>query len=241
MERQSRSKMRAIHMRKPGVSAYALSLCLISLLCSSDPAPAEMYIAGQAGATLPNAFSDVKLSGSNYPQGGTMTDTPLKSSVMYGGKLGYYFESLKWLGIETEVFTATPHAKQYMATATVPAGSATFVQPGGSVRATTWAFNLLVRHQMGNFEPYAGIGPGIFFASYGAPNGAGGMSNASDTSIGLNTQLGLRYRLTDHVALFGEWKYNSASMKFDRATLPGTNIEGQYSAHILAVGLGYHF
>ena len=35
-------------------------------------------------------------------------DQSLKSSVMYGAKLGYYFESLKWLGVETEIFKTTP-------------------------------------------------------------------------------------------------------------------------------------
>ena len=69
---------------------------------------------------------------------------------------------------------------------------------------------------MGHFEPYAGIGMGVFFVEDGE-------------TIGPNTQVGLRYLVTKNVSVFGEWKYNRASFDF-----------ADYSAHIFAVGLGYH-
>ena len=64
----------------------------------------EMYVAGQAGVTLANDLFNVKGTGPN--QGTSFSDTTLQDSVMYGAKLGYYFESMKWLGFETEVFSA---------------------------------------------------------------------------------------------------------------------------------------
>ena len=59
-----------------------------------------MYVAGQVGLTIPQSLSNVENT-----RGGVTTDEndqSLKSSVLDGAKLGYYFESLKWLGIETK-------------------------------------------------------------------------------------------------------------------------------------------
>lgn len=49
-------------------------------------------------------------------------------------------------------------------------------------------------------------------------------------------QLGLRYKLNQHLALFGEWKYNRAHFSFDASTPNGnaSGVKGDFSAHILA-------
>ena len=79
---------------------FALLALYISL--SSTPAQAEMYVAGQVGATIPNDASDVKGVGPNA--GLKLSDLSLHDSFMYGAKLGYYFDSVqfnsvKWLGV----------------------------------------------------------------------------------------------------------------------------------------------
>ncbi len=100
--------------------------------------------------------------------------------------------------------------------------------------------NVVVRYPMGQFEPYAGVGMGVFFANI--KDGGSGESSSS-TNVGVNTQLGLRYLVTKHVSLFGEWKYNRARFNFSSSspTQETGGIKGDYSAHILAVGVGYHF
>lgn len=199
-----------------------------------------MYVAGQAGVSLPNSFSNVEGVGSLA--GVSISDLSLQNSVIYGAKLGYYFDSMKWLGVETEVFNSTPHLKQQDATGSfggVPLGTANFT--GQSVRVLNWApINIVVRHQMGQFEPYAGVGMGVFFARI--KDGETGESSSS-TNVGLNTQVGLRYLVTQNVSLFGEWKYNRASFDFSESspTQATGGLKGDYSAHILAFGLGYHF
>lgn len=121
----------------------------------------------------------------------------MKNSVMYGAKLGYYFDSLKWLGVETEAFNATPHVKQQNYTI---AGVNLGTGPGVNSRILTWApVNIVVRHQMGMFESYAGVGLGVFFSRF-----SDGTDSSSSTDVGLNTQLGLRYRVTDSLTLIGE-------------------------------------
>ncbi len=98
----------------------------------------------------------------------------------------------------------------------------------------------MVRYQMGQFEPYAGVGMGVFFARL--KDGGTGESSSS-TTVGLNTQVGLRYLVTQHVSLFGEWKYNRASFDFARSspTQATGGVKGDYSAHHLVFGVGYHF
>jgi opacity protein-like surface antigen len=210
------------------------ALCLTLF---SRPVQAEMYVAGQVGVSIPNSFSNVTGVGSNT--GLTATDLSLQNSVMYGAKLGYYFDSRKWLGVETEVFNSTPHLKQQ--NVTVNPGVFTGNIPGQHVRVLTWApINVVVRHQMGQFEPYAGIGLGLFFAH--VKEGQTGESSSS-TRPGLNTQLGARYLVTTNLALFGEWKYNYARFNFSESapTQATGGFKGNYSANMLAFGVGYHF
>jgi|CXWL01.1.fsa_nt_gi opacity protein-like surface antigen len=221
---------------------YALGVCAVAMgmFCLTLPVQAEMYVAGQAGISIPNSFSNVEGVGS--AAGLTLSDLSLQKSVMYGAKLGYYFDSMKWLGVETEVFNSTPHLKQQDVSASfngVPLGTGTF--SGQDVRVLNWApVNIVVRHQMGQFEPYAGIGMGVFFANL--TDGASGESSSS-TNVGLNTQLGLRYKVTQNLAVFGEWKYNRASFDFSESspTQATGGFKGDYSANFLAFGVGYHF
>lgn len=144
-------------------------LVSLSLTLISSPAEAEMYVAGQVGLNLPHSLSNVEDS-----RGGVTfdeNDQSLKSSVMYGAKLGYYFESLKWLGVETEIFKTTPYLRQQHVTTL---GGLNFLTaPGAHLSVWTWApANIVVRHQMGAFEPYAGIGIGFNISRFSVGDAA---------------------------------------------------------------------
>jgi opacity protein-like surface antigen len=223
-------------------SVVGLSFVVVGVFCVtlfSRPVQAEMYVAGQMGVSIPNRFSNIQ--GVDSSTGLTVSDLSLQNSFIYGAKLGYYFDSMKWLGVETEVFNSTPNIKQQDAAISVPGFSATLNLTGQSLRVLNWApVNVVVRHQMGQFEPYAGVGMGVFFANI--KDGQTGESSSS-TSVGLNTQLGLRYLITKNVSLFGEWKYNRASFNFSPSspTQATGGVKGDYSANILAFGVGYHF
>lgn len=90
-----------------------------------------------------------------------MSDRALKSSLVYGAKLGHYFDKLKYFGLETEAYTLTPHIKQQaVAISGIPVGTI----PGTHLRITTWAFNVVYRYPGEIVQPYAGVGGGIVFA-----------------------------------------------------------------------------
>lgn len=210
---------------------------VLTLFAGSVSAHAEMYVAGQVGVTIPNDATNVE--GIGPAAGISFSDLSLQNSLMYGAKLGYYFDSLKWLGVETEVFNTNPNVKQQEVTARAGRASITDTIPGENLRVLNWApINVMVRYQAGSFEPYAGVGMGVFFARLSQ-----GGESTSDTSVGLNTQLGLRYKITQNIAAFGEWKYNRAHFSFDPSS-PNQNVGGikaDYSANILAFGVAYHF
>ena len=225
------------HLRSTlGVCAVALGM-----FCLPVPVQAEMYVAGQVGANIPQDLSNVEYSAGGVTLGGN--DLSLQNSLMYGAKVGYYFDSLKtmqppaWqhfrLGVETEVFNSAPHVKQQDITIEgVNIGTAGFTN-----RTLMWApLIVVVRYQAGTFEPYAGVGLGVFFSRI-----SDGTDSSSSTDVGLNTQLGLRYRVNPKLSLFGEWKYNYANINHDNIGGTGLDVSYDYNANIFAAGVGYHF
>lgn len=91
----------------------------------------------------------------------------------------------------------------------------------------------MVRYPGKVFQPYAGVGLGVYFADI---DGSG--FSDSTTEPGLVVNAGARVFVTDRVALFGEYKYNFASFEFDDPTVL---VKGDYSVHHIVVGLTYHF
>jgi outer membrane protein W len=157
-----------------------LTACVLALWGLSGMfAQAETYIAGQVGYTLAQDVTNVNAVNPGLvglPAGTTVSNVDLNNSLMYGMKLGHYFASTPWLGVELEGFITTPHVPQQQLTLNVP-GVGSIDQPGATNRLIVMAPNLVARYQAGAFEPYVGVGPGVFFLhqqqrSPDAPDGA---------------------------------------------------------------------
>ena len=206
-------------------------LFLLSLLLLPSHSTAEMYVAGMVGYTAPNDLTNIQ--GTGAASGISLSDLALKDSVAYGGKVGYFFPSVNWLGVETELYNTTPHVKQQSATASgfgisVPTGTL----PGFNLRVLTWGINAVVRYPGKTFQPYAGAGLGVFFS-----NASFQGQSDSETAPGLNALVGLRMFATDNLALFAEYKYNRATFNLPNAI----GLEVDYSANIFMGGVSYHF
>lgn len=224
---------------KPG-SGVRLVIGLLSLIpLFASIAQAEPYIAGQFGVTFPGALSNVE--GIQSFSGIRFTDLDLVTSFEGGIKAGAFFPKVRWLGVETEFFYANPHVKQQNVTITGPVPPPLTLNLGGAhMRVATWALNLMARYPGPRFQPYAGVGLGIYWARIS--DNHNGIGTASDTSPGLNVLTGLNYLIKPHVGLFTEYKYNRAN--FDFGGGDGTNsvlLKSDYSAHTLVFGVGYHF
>jgi opacity protein-like surface antigen len=233
---------------------------------------AESYVAGQFGATFPgNGLSDGDLTSTSagstppfppgtftFPSGSTVSDQSLKTSFMFGGKIGHYLSRARWFGLEAEIFYSTPHIKQQ--DITIRSGTPITFTPSGGGPSTSLGneftavgvqganfsvltiapLNLMFRYPGNRLQPYIGIGPGIFIASIKDPAITQGDNSQSSTKLGVNTLIGVRYFLTRHVSAFAEGKYNYVRFNFEE----NTNFFGfnaTYSPINVAFGVSYHF
>ncbi|HEU5201595.1 MAG TPA: outer membrane beta-barrel protein [Nitrospira sp.] len=210
-------------------SVTLLFLSLTSFL-TVLPAQGEWYVIGQTGVVLPGSLSNVTLSSPTLAGGvnqARVADIDLeKGSPLYGAKVGYFFPKREWFGLETEAFTTQLNIKQQTVVGGVPGKVFADTLPGSHVQLTTWALNAIVRSPslVAELEPYGAIGPALFFTTDGATH----------ASLGINLIAGARYFVTPRTALFGEFKY-------DRATIYSENIKGDYSSQIFIFGISVHF
>lgn len=203
-----------------------------STLMTAAPVYAEGYIAGFAGWSLPQKFDNVNTTQPNqpvpgFPAGSSVSELSLTQSLMYGLKAGYYLNSLRFLGVEGEVYTNTPNFRQQGVQINgVGAGP---IQ-GQDVRVITYGANVMLRVPGERLQPYVGIGPALFQAIQTFNN----QDNKSSTRLGLNAEVGMRWLVTKHFMLFGEYKYNYARFHFE-------SLAGDYRSNNLIAGIGWNF
>jgi len=220
-----------------------ISLSIGVALLWGVPVGAEPYIAGQVGVAFPQPLSDVELDQiptPTTPEGTKSSDLSLANSGVYGAKAGYYVESLRWLGIEGEVYQLSPNVKQQTVSETPPGGATTTtLKPGANLIVNTVALNVVARAQFGQWEPYVGVGPAGFIAQLNMKYRELGRDPLAISSgrLGLNVEAGLRYRFLNHMAVFGEWKFNYAKFQFNSPA----HVDATYNVHFLVIGVGYHF
>jgi len=205
---------------------------------TEDP---ELYVAVYGGVTIPQSLKEVQSSGVT-PEF-TFSNLDLARSGVFGAKFGFFLPGRdRWLGVETEFFYSNPHIKQQNVTTTVPSVgfSSTDPFPGAHVRVSTWALNWILRYPGEFFQPYIGVGPGLFWGrvSGNDPNGAGNnFGTASATNLGLNALAGARLFLTKRLGLFGEYKYNRVTFDFGG----NLQVEALYQAQHVVGGLVLQF
>ena len=261
--------MRTLGLNNIQLKAGLVIFTLLLVLYPST-IKAESYVAGQFGVALPSLgkglsnqdLTSTSVSGPGgtitFPAGTEVSDESLKSSFLVGAKVGHYFSRYRWLGIEAEVFGTTPHIKQQVVTLTSPS-SVIFTPAGGGppqfpgnqfstggafqgahFRVITLApLNFVFRYPGKRLQPYVAIGPGVFFGRISS-SFATGSDSQSSTTLGLNTQVGLRYYVTRHFSMFGEWKYNYARFNFQESD-NFFGVKSTYSMNLFALGVGYHF
>jgi opacity protein-like surface antigen len=204
-----------------GLLAAWLSIAAFGMAGSAS---AETYVAGTVGVNFADQMTGI--SGTGDLSGSQAADFDLKNSISYGAKLGY-FPDHRWFGIEGEVLQTSPHIKSL--------GS----DPGIHLNVTTIGVNLLARYPGRTFQPYAGVGAATVIARL---SDSPANEIQSDTSVtgGWNVLAGLRGFVTPHVAVFTEYKYSGATLRFDQAAGTG-GFDGVYRAQQLLFGISYHF
>ncbi len=257
----------------------------VVIMVAHSGAHAEWYAGGYGGFGTSGSLADVTMpllgerrADQQFPQAdqpldlsgrGTLTgtfkasDISLKSSAIFGAKVGRFFteEKLPWLGIELEAFSTNPKIKmQNLDTVhdityqpnTPGAGTdcnipvpvipncpssvlnrSTQTLQESSLRVTALTLNLIARYPGTFVQPYVGIGGGAFYFS-----SSSGSIQGRQFYPGLNTLLGIKVLVTDEWGLFAEGKHNLANVtNFD----PTFGLSGMYSIFHLVAGVSYHF
>jgi opacity protein-like surface antigen len=196
---------------------------------------AEWYLGAYGGITNPGAFSNATLSSPTLGGGVTdarINDLELKTSLVAGVKAGYFLQTRPWLGVETDLYTWKPSVKPQVIVGGTSAGRV-FADnlPATPLRITTWAVNVIIRSPTTGdiFQPYGGMGLGLFLAN----SSEQGLSN-SHISPGFQLVAGARILLTPKWAIFGEFKFNRATLRF-------SDIRGNYDSQIFAAGAMLQF
>ncbi|GKS59796.1 hypothetical protein YTPLAS18_33230 [Nitrospira sp.] len=229
-------------------SRYLEVLGIVFAICFSgsglgvlQSAHAEFYVAGQLGPQISNNLGNIRATGG--PSGVGFSDLDLKNSLQFGVKAGYFLPQLRNFGFEVSASHAKPDILAQPAVVTGPAPAVgTFDRT--SLRVITVTLDLVARAQIKSFEPYAGLGLGVFFARLKDPTG---MTSSDNGAPGFHALAGYRSYLTEdrRVALVVEYNYQYARLSFDNVLDPalglGTGLKADYQAHAVTFGLSYHF
>ncbi len=238
-------------MLSPAIRWFGISVFVVIGVATSNVSRsyAETYIAGQFGVSLPSvagkSLGAGDLTGLLAVPGARVSAQSLDESILFGGKIGHYFKAVPWLGLEAEAYHTTPHIKQQMITFSSPSGSVgPFEVRGTNFRVITMApINLMFRYPKTRFQPYIGVGPGIFLARIEDPSFTSD-NRQSSVGFGVNAQAGVRYYITRQVALFGEGKFNYTRFSFDETPAGNFNLFGfdaDYKMFHAVFGLSFHF
>jgi opacity protein-like surface antigen len=218
----------------PFVASFFIAGYWFLSLCTPSLVSAEMYVAGQAGANFADRINSVAGTGPLAGFSGPLADFDLQNSITYGGKIGY-FPGHSWYGIEAEVFHTNPHIKSFDDDPKTPGFDPA---AGTHFRVTTVLVNFMARYPGRTFQPYIGAGVGAAIAHIGdTPT----VRSDSDVATAWNVLAGLRAFITPKIAVFGEYKYTGATLRFDQAFGSDGGFSGNYRAQLLLGGLSYHF
>jgi hypothetical protein len=277
-----REQLRAIQWR---VLVGGL-LLVLGMMAVPRGTQAEWYVAGYGGISTAGSLSSItmpllgqRLAEQQFPQvndpldsGGRGTlfqdfkasDISLKSSAIFGGKVGYFFaeEGFSWLGIELEAFRTSPTIKaqtlstiqniSYQPNTPAPAvqcppppqpqvpNCPAFVLNRSSLSIQESTLNVITVA----FNVIARY-PGTMFQPYVGVGGGAFNFSASGGSIqgnqwypGLNLMAGAKLLVTEEFGVFVEGKYNLANVSnFDQTF----GLSATYSIFHFVAGLAYHF
>lgn len=228
--------------------------------------PGEWYVGGYTGLSyLPPADWQFTKGWASGIEGRTASNINYQPGIQGGIKFGRYFDTLPWLGMEAEIGFSRNNIRGNQGRISPPLP--TVSGPGvGSVGGVShlftgsdwfeiWAMqtNLVARYgflkdkevPFGRLQPYVGIGPG-FEIVYATIDSA--------KNFAIEAQTGIRYMLTEKVALFFEYKFSyQFQVEYQNFTIAKQSPEsqGQTSTiqtlafdvphHRFVLGVSYHF
>jgi len=234
-------------------------------------AAAEPYVLGYVGAAFTqdkDLRTELELNDAPFVNG-RAHDLKFDTSVVFGGKGGYYLTRPilgGHLGAELDVYHFRPDLGQQTVTFTglfagVNGETRTKLQ-SADIEVTAATINLLYRFGFltdqrfpnGRLQPYVGVGGGAFIARLSTRTSPFDENkDIADTDVrpGVQALAGLKWFLTRNIALFAEYKFvqtDTFSFKFKESGtifgFPATETardRADVTSHLLYGGIGFHW
>ncbi|TMA34107.1 MAG: porin family protein [Deltaproteobacteria bacterium] len=201
-------------------------LLFTSILSFAFSAPSSARAEGFVDLRVGGAFTednDVKFSAGpasvEFP-------TQYKDSVTGGVRGGYWFDSLPWLGLAADV--------SYFAPDDDTGGPEYDVIPVSPLLMGRIPIGTTEEFPNGRFQPFLGVGPGIFISLADF----GGGADDDTVEVGADLHAGVNVQVTRLVSVFAEYRYTYVEPEF---SIQGVDVEPQLSTHHVGVGVGFHF
>lgn len=212
--------------------------------------PGEFYVGGYLGASLvPD--TDLTFKGGIRPEGGgrlTAFKQGFEPAVVGGIKIGYFLQSIPYLGFEAETNFANNYVYQQRVRLSRPVrGRTVAIMPTDDWATWTMALHVVGRYgflpdeevPFGRLQPYVGVGPGLVVI-YDEVDAA--------KNFAIDVMAGLRYMMLKNVSAFVEYKFShqwDVELEQHEIRVRGTVERGtatfDYTTHRIVVGVAYHF
>lgn len=240
-------------------------------LLSPCRALAEPYLAGYVGVTATNdqhLRAEIELNGVPLVNG-RARDLSFDSSVVFGGKAGYFIDRDVLggnVGAELDVYHFAPNfGAQNVRFSGMFAGvngDITARLQSADIDVTAVTLNVLYRFRLlsqpeyprGRLQPYVGLGAGAFIAQLETRTSTfDANKEITDTDVrpGFQALGGGRFFLTRNIALFAEYKFiqtDTFSFTFkESGTISGFPVtetardRADLTSHLFYGGIGFHW
>jgi opacity protein-like surface antigen len=240
-------------------------------LLSPGLAVAEPYVAGYVGMARTedaDLRTEIELNGVPFVNG-RARDLSFDSSLVFGGKVGYFFERDVLggnVGAELDVYHFEPNfgaqIVDFSGTFAGVNGNSRIRLQSANIDATAVTVNLLYRFRLlsapqyprGRFQPYVGVGGGAFIAEIETRTSTFDVNKRiDDTDVrpGIQALGGARFFLARNIALFAEYKFihtETFSFTFkESGTISGFPVtetardRASLTSHLFYGGIGFHW
>lgn len=223
-------------------------------LVGAAPAAAEFQLDVYGGGALTQNvdFSLSGLGGSNSTGGMSVNHT-----FAFGGRIGYWFGALPWLGLAVDGFQFGPEIPSQQISGSF---GNTGAPPGSGAQKLNLtiqavSFEIKARAPLmksgafpdGRLQPYILAGPAIFFAELDDSNNfiPNNQSN-SDTEVGVKAGAGIAFQIIPQIAVFTEYRYTHFSPSWTFTNSAGSpsssfGISTTINSHQIVGGLSFRF
>ena len=228
---------------------------LIAVFAIPHPIAAEWFADLYAGAGFPDA-DDHTNRARDFDLDVVVSDIAYKNSTVIGGRAGYWFDSLGFLGVGVDashVFGPDIGAQTASFEACVPAGCLTGPQAvrRASLNVTSVGLDLLLRWPLltsgafprGRLQPYVAVGPAVFIAHFrDTSNFSPSNQSDTDTVVGPKAAGGLAWHVTRHLAVFAEYRFTRFEAEWEfQSNFGRLEVSAPITTHAVLGGLSLRF